>query len=109
MYAQHYDYHGRYDGYCRNDDYYKRHGNYDDGLIFNPKLNIPEFYGRMDAGEFLDWLNKVEHVFRYYDLPEHKNVKLVAIKMCKNAFIWWENLNRQCEKIVKRRSKLAKI
>ena len=90
MYAQDYDYHGRYDCYYWNDDYYERHGNYDDGLIFNPKLNILEFDGRMDAGEFLDWLNM--HVFGYYNPPEHKKVKLVAIKIYKNASIWWENL-----------------
>ena len=59
MYAQNSDYHGRYDGYYWNDDYYERHGNYDDGLIFNSKLNILEFDGRMDVGEFLDLLNMV--------------------------------------------------
>ena len=42
----------------------------------------------MDAGEFFDWLNMVEHVFGYYDPFEHKNVKLVAIKICKNASIY---------------------
>ena len=62
-----YDYHGRYDCYYRNEDYYKRHGNYDEGLRFNPKLNIPKFDGRMDPDEFLDWLNMVEHVLEYYD------------------------------------------
>ena len=61
MYARDYDYHGRYE------DYFKRHGNYDEGLRFNPKLNIPEFDGRMDPDEFLTWLNMVEHVFEYYD------------------------------------------
>ena len=66
MYAQDYDYHGRYDDYYQNDDYYERHGNYDNGLIFNPKLNILEFDGRIDSGDFLDWLNMVEHVFGYY-------------------------------------------
>ena len=98
MYVQNYDYHGRYDDYYRNDDYYKRHGNYDDGLILNPKLNIPKFDGRMDAGKFLDWLNMVEHVFRYHDPLEYKMVKLVAIKMSKNASICWENLKRQHER-----------
>ena len=29
----------------------------------------------------------VEHVFGYYDPLECENVKLVAIKMCKNASI----------------------
>ena len=41
----------------------------------------------MDVGEFLDWLNIVEYVFEYYDSSEHEKVKLMAIKMCKNASI----------------------
>ena len=40
----------------------------------------------------------VEHVFGYYDPPEHKKMKSVTIKMCKNASIWWENLKRQLER-----------
>ena len=72
-------------------------------MIFNPKLNILEFDRRMDDGEFLDWLNMVEHVFRYYDPPEHKKVKLVAIKMTKNASIWWENLKRKRERYSKKK------
>ena len=49
----------------------------------------------MDADEFLDWLNMVEHVFDYYNPLESEKVKLVTIKMCKNACIWWKNLKRQ--------------
>ena len=98
MYARYYDYHGRYDGYYQNYEYDERHGNYDEGLRFNPKLNIPEFYGIMDADEFLDWLNMVEHVFKYYDSLEYEKVKLVAIKMCKNASILLKNLKRQHER-----------
>ena len=41
MYARNSDYRGKYEGYYWNEDYYKRHGNYDEGLRFNPKLNIP--------------------------------------------------------------------
>ena len=87
MHALYYDYHGRYDGYYQNDEYYGRHGNYDEGLRFNPKLDILEFDRRIDADEFLDWLNMVEYVFEYYDPPGHTKVKLVAIRMCKNASI----------------------
>ena len=95
MYVRDYDYHGRYDCYYQNEDYYKRHGNYDEGFRFNPKFNIPEFDGRMDPDEFLDWLNKGEHDFEYYDSPEREKVKMVATKMCKNASIWWKNMKRQ--------------
>ena len=59
MYARDYDYHGRYDCYYQNEDYYERHGNFYEGLRLNPKLNIPEFDGRMDSNEFLDWLKMV--------------------------------------------------
>ena len=38
----------------------------------------------------------VEQVFEYYDPPVSEKMKLVAIKMYKNASIWWENLKRQC-------------
>ena len=71
---------------------------YDEALRFNPKLNILEFDGIMDPDEFLDWLNMVEHVFENYDPLKREKVKLVAIKMCKNASIWWENMKRQHEK-----------
>ena len=40
----------------------------------------------------------VEHVFEYYDPTECEKVKLVAIKMSKNACIWWKNLKRQLER-----------
>ena len=40
----------------------------------------------MHANDFLDWLNIVECVFEYCDSPERQKVKLVAIKMRKNAF-----------------------
>ena len=98
MYVLDYDYHGRYDCYYQNEDYYKRHGNYDEGFRFNPIFNIPEFDGRMDPDEFLDWLNMVDHVFEYYDSPEREKVKFVATKICKNASIWWTNMKRQRER-----------
>ena len=40
----------------------------------------------------------VEHVFEYYDPPECEKVKLVAIKMCKNACILWKNLKKKRER-----------
>ena len=54
------------------------------------------------AKEFLDWLNMVEHVFKYYGPPNGKKEKLVAIKMCKNASTFWKNLKRQYEKYGKK-------
>ena len=92
--SREYDYGGRYEDRYRDDDYYEKCNN-DESSRFKPKFDIPEFEGRMHADDFLDWLNTVERVFEYYDPPERQKVKLVAIKMRKNASFWWENLKRQ--------------
>ena len=96
--AQDYDYQGKYDGCYHDEDYYERLNNFDEGSRFNPNFDILEFEGRTHADEFLDWLNTIECVFEYCDPPEHKKVKLVAIKMHKNASFLWENLKRQRER-----------
>lgn len=96
-FPQGYEYKGRYDDYYQDDNYYERYDNYDYNLRFNPKIDIPEFDGRMDVDDFLDWLNTMEYAFGYYESPEHKKVKLATIEMCKNTSIWWKNLNGECE------------
>ena len=89
-----YDYGGRYEDRYRDDDYFEKRNN-DESYRFNPKFDIQEFEGRMHADDSLDWLNTVERVFEYYDPPERQKVKLVTIKLRKNASFWWENLKRQ--------------
>lgn len=61
---------------------------------FNIKVEIPEFEGRAQPDEFIDWLLTVERIFEYKDVPEHRKVKIVAIKLKKHASIWWEHLKR---------------
>ena len=92
--ARDYDYGGRYEDRYRDDDYYEKCNN-DEGSRFNPKFDIPKFEGRMHVDDFLDCLYTVGRVFEYYDPLERQKVKLVAIKMHKNASFWWENLKRQ--------------
>ena len=56
------------------------------------RVDIPEFEGQLDPDHFLDWLQTVERVFEYKDIPDDKKVKLVALKLRKYASIWWANL-----------------
>ena len=102
-YVRDYDYLGRYNGRNHDGENYERRGNYDEDSSFTPRLDIQEFEGRMNVDDFLDWLNKVERVFKYCDPLEHKRVKLVALKIRKNAYFWWENLKRQHERDGKRK------
>jgi len=43
------------------------------------KVEIPEFEGKLDPDEFLEWLHTVERVFEYKKIPDDKKVKLVAL------------------------------
>ena len=53
------------------------------------RVEIPEYEGRLDPEDFLDWLHTVERVFEYKDVPEEKKVKLVALRLHKYASLWW--------------------
>jgi len=59
---------------------------------FDIKVDITEYEGQTQLDEFLDWLNTIERVFEFKEVPEHRKVKLVAIKLKKHASIWWEQL-----------------
>ncbi|GJU72682.1 retrovirus-related pol polyprotein from transposon TNT 1-94 [Tanacetum coccineum] len=59
------------------------------------KVNIPVFEGKPHPDEFIDWLHTVERVFDIKILNDEQKVKLVAIKLIKNASIWWEHVKKQ--------------
>ena len=56
------------------------------------RVKVPEFEGKLDPEEFLDWLHTVKRVFEYKDIPDDKKVKLVALRLRKYASMWWANL-----------------
>ena len=64
------------------------------------KVEVSEFEGRLDPDEFIEWLQTVERVFDYKEIPEDKKVKLVALRLRKYASLWWTNL---CAKRVRKR------
>ena len=56
----------------------------------NFKIEFLEFNGSLIVEDFVDWLNQVERIFEYHEIPDHKRVKLVAIKLKGRALAWWE-------------------
>ena len=52
------------------------------------KVEVPEFEGKLDLEEFIDWLHTVERVFEYKDIPGDRKVKLVALRLRKYASLW---------------------
>ncbi|KAD2113026.1 hypothetical protein E3N88_41812 [Mikania micrantha] len=45
--------------------------------------DIPEYDGRLDPDEFIEWLNTAERVFDYKQTSEENKVKVVALKLRK--------------------------
>lgn len=61
-------------------------------LAMDFKVEIPEFEGQLNPDDFVEWMNTVERVFEYKDVPDDKKVKLVALKLRRYASIWWSNV-----------------
>ena len=56
------------------------------------KVEIPEFKGKLNPDKFLEWLHTVEWILEYKEIPDDKKVRLVALRLCKYALLWWTNL-----------------
>ena len=67
---------------------FKGRNQYDDEDYNNSslKVDILELEGKSNVDDFLYWLNTVEWVSEFHDPPEHKKLKLVVLKLKKNAF-----------------------
>ena len=59
------------------------------------RVEIPNFSGAAQSDEFIDWLSTVERVFDLKDIPDHLKVKVVAIKLCKYASLWWDHVKQK--------------
>lgn len=51
-------------------------------------MELPDFSSTLQADGFIDWLNEVERIFDYKEVPDRVKVKLVAIKLKGRASAW---------------------
>lgn len=56
------------------------------------RVDVPEFHGRLNPEEFLDWLNSLEKLFDWKDMPDQKRVKFAATRLKGHAAIWWDQI-----------------
>nr|GEZ77328.1 hypothetical protein CTI12_AA617250 [Tanacetum cinerariifolium] len=69
------------------------------------KLDIPEYDGKLDLDEFVEWLRTVELVFDYKQTTEDNKVKIVVLKLRKYASTWWFNICLKRERLGKEKSR----
>jgi hypothetical protein len=58
------------------------------------RVNLPKFLGGLSAENFEGWLDQVERIFEYEDVPEEDCVPAVAMRLKGHASIWWKNLEK---------------
>ncbi|XP_068649233.1 uncharacterized protein [Aristolochia californica] len=58
------------------------------------RVTLPEFSGTLQADGFIDWLQEIERIFEYKEVPDNVKVKLVAMKLKGRASAWWEQLQQ---------------
>jgi hypothetical protein len=66
---------------------------------YNPptglKLKIASFRGSSSPKEYLEWIQKVEKVFEWYEYSKERKCKVAALEFTNYALLWWENLKIQ--------------
>jgi hypothetical protein len=58
------------------------------------KIDIPEFHGGLQTDEYLDWINTVDEVSEFKQVPEDKRVALVATRLRGRAGAWWQQVKK---------------
>ncbi|RVW70926.1 Retrovirus-related Pol polyprotein from transposon 297 [Vitis vinifera] len=70
----------------------------DDDVTKKVRLEIAEFYGKLNPTAFLDWIMSMEDYFDWYAMPENRKVRFVKAKLKGAARPWWHNIENQAHR-----------
>ena len=56
------------------------------------KIEIPEFQGSLQPDELIDWINNVEEILEFKEVPADKRVPLVVTRFRGRASAWYQQI-----------------
>ena len=71
----------------------------DDDVTKKVRLEVVEFYGKLNPIAFLDWIMSMEDYFDWYTMPENRKVRFVKAKLKGATRLWWHNIENQVHRI----------
>ena len=60
----------------------------DDDVTKKVRLEVAEFYGKLNPTAFLDWIMSMEDYFDWYAMPENRKVRFVKAKLKGATYLW---------------------
>ena len=71
----------------------------DDDLTKKVRLEVTEFYGKLNPTAFLDWIMSMEDYFDWYAMPDNRKVCFVKAKLKGATHLWWYNIKNQLHRM----------
>ncbi|XP_042984718.1 uncharacterized protein LOC122313623 [Carya illinoinensis] len=66
-----------------------------DELAKGMKVDVPDFFGKLDPNAFEDWLTAIEDYFDWFSVSEDRKVRYVRMKLKGHARAWWGSVEEQ--------------
>jgi hypothetical protein len=59
------------------------------------KVDVPDFYGKLEPHAFEDWLIAIEDYFDWFVVSEERKVRYIRMKLKGYARVWWGSVEEQ--------------
>ena len=56
------------------------------------RMEVPNFEGKVDATQFVDWLAVIEEYFNWYDMMDDRRVRFAKMKLVGLIKVWWTGI-----------------
>ncbi|KAI9200279.1 hypothetical protein LWI28_005289 [Acer negundo] len=67
--------------------------------VLRVKVDAPEFDGRLDVNDFLDWLAAMNDYFEWYPMSDEQKICFAKLKFIGSAKKYWRNIQMQYDRL----------